>query len=68
MTPTVTQQVEDLATWTRTVHDSPADGIQPEVNAAAAELNDAGQVARGGEARRKTTDVGDTTNHHSRRG
>ena len=30
MEPTVTQQVKELATWTRTVHDSPADGIRPE--------------------------------------
>jgi NADH-quinone oxidoreductase subunit M len=37
MEPSVTQQVKELATWTRTVHDSPADGIRPEVNAAAAE-------------------------------
>jgi NADH-quinone oxidoreductase subunit M len=40
MEPTVTQQVKELATWTRTVHDSPTDGIRPEVNAAAAETNE----------------------------
>jgi NADH-quinone oxidoreductase subunit M len=37
MEPTVTQQVKELATWTREVHDGPAYVVRPEAAAAAVE-------------------------------